>query len=247
MKNGRGCGKGLAALFVCVFFNAAASGGIKYVDAIDLDISEFYFYSHTTQQFVLSTSLGGSEVPIDAGNIHIAGGGWDYSFVGKIIVTASDLSWKNSSGVRAQAVFTNRSSAGPATMTIIATEMTDLTSGTVLFNSSSHPGGVVLLTAEMNDGDNMWLISETGNYTDAFVGDTQYAITGGDLKNGSLLRMLDFRAVWALGQCGPANISMFNQNLYSLLPSLEIIPFGIPEPLSFVLLAGGGLLTLKRK
>ncbi|MEJ5259610.1 MAG: hypothetical protein WHS88_05410 [Anaerohalosphaeraceae bacterium] len=247
MTNGRGVGKGWAVLYLFIAFVAAASGGLKYVDAIDLDLGEFYFYNHSTQQFVLFTSLGGSEVPIDVGNIHIAGGGWDYSFVGKIIVTASDLFWKNTSGAKAQAIFTNGSSLGPATMTIIATELTDMTSGTVLFNSSSHPGGVVLLTAQMNDSDNMWLVSETGNYTDAFVGDTQYAITGGELKNGSLLRMLDFRAVWALGQCGPANISVFNQNLYSLLPSLELIPFGIPEPMSLGLLAVGALLTLKRK
>lgn len=246
MTMGRGCTKALATFFVFILLGSVALGGLKYVEAIDLDISEFYFYNNTTKQFVLSNSSGGSEVPIDVGNIAILGGGWDYTFVGKIVVTASDLTLDMSSNGTAMGIFSNGSSAGTATMTIIATTLTDKTSGIDIISPTTHPGGVVLLTASMNSEDDEWYVWETGKYTDAFVGDTHYEITGGELKDGSWLRMSDFRAVWALGACGPANITAFNKNLYSSLPSLEIIP-DVPEPATVLLLAAGGLAVLRRK
>lgn len=229
-----------------ILISSGAMGGLKFVDAIDLDIGEFSFFNNTTKQFVLSTALGGSEVPIDVGNISILGGGWDYTFVGKIVVTASDLVMDLSSSGTAMAIFSNGSGSGTATMTIIATTLTDKTTGIDVFNPTTHPGGVVLLTATMDPEDDEWYVWETGRYTDAFIGDTHYAITGGELKNGSLLRMSDFRAVWALGDCGPTNITAFNKDLYSSLPSLEMIP-DVPEPMTLLLLASGGLLAVRRK
>ncbi len=241
----RGSIKVFWGLFVFAFC-AVSFGGLKYVDAIDLNIREFYFYNNTTRQFVLSTPLGDSEVPIDAGHISVLGGGYDYLFVGKIVVTASDLVLDISSGGTAAAIYANGSSVGTATMTIIATTLTDLTTGLDIFNPTTHPDGVVLLTALMNSEDDEWYVWETGRYTDAFVGDTHYQITGGELKEGSLLRMSDFRAVWALGACGPENISSFNRDLYSSLPSLEIIP-DVPEPMTMLLVAAGGLLAMRRR
>ncbi|HOQ05964.1 MAG TPA: PEP-CTERM sorting domain-containing protein [Anaerohalosphaeraceae bacterium] len=245
MTMGRGYSKIVASFLAFLLLAGVSSGGFKYVDAIDLDISEFSFYNNTAKQFVLSTLLGGSEVPIDVGNISVFGGGWDYTFVGRMVVTASDLAADLSSGGRAMAVFSNGSSAGPATMTIIATTLTDKISGIDIISPTTHPGGVVLLTARMNSEDDEWYVWETGKYTDAFIGDTHYEITGGELKDGSLLRLSDFRATWALGQCGPANITGFNQNLNSYLPSLEIMP-DVPEPAT-ILLFGAGVFAFKRR
>lgn len=231
--------KGLFISLLCI--SSIATAGLKYVDSVDLDVGECYFFDNAAQQFELSTITGGSEVTVDIGSLHIDGGGWDYSFVGKIIVTASDLYWKNSSGQVADAWFTNSS----ATMTVIATTLTDNLTSTEIFNPTTNPEGVVLLTALMNDADGYWEVKETGDYTNHFYGDTHYAITGGELTTGSLLRMSDFRAVWDFESCSPANISRFNQDIYSGTPSLELMP-DVPEPATFLLLAAGGLLCRKR-
>lgn len=240
MKMERVLKTAVVALFFIVY--TSAFGGLQYVDSVDLDVGECYFFDNAAQQFVLSTITGGSEVTIDVGNIHIAGGGWDYSFTGKMVVTPSDLYYKNTSGQKAQAIFTNSS----ATLSIIAATLTDETTSTEIFNSTTNPEGVVLLTAAMNDSDGYWLVSETGDYEDHFYGDTHYAITGGELMNGSLLRMLDFRAIWDFDACAPENISRFNQDIYSGTPSLEMIPDGIPEPATLGLIALGGLLCRRK-
>jgi len=230
----------VGGLLFCITPIAFAS--LKYVDSVDLDLGECYFFDNAAQQFVLTTPTGSSEVPVDIGSLHIAGGGWDYSFVGKIMITPSNLFWKNSSGNVAEAWFTNSS----ATMTIIASTLVDNLTSEELFNPTTNPGGVVLLTALMNDSDGYWQVKESGSYTDHLFGDTHYAITGGELYNGSLLRMLDFRAIWDLDSCSPANISRFNQNLYSGTPSLELLPDAIPEPATLLLFAAGGLLFRKK-
>ena len=236
-------------LFISLFFiSSIVSAGLKYVDSVDLDVGECYFFDNETQTFALSNITGGSEVTIDIGSLHIAGGGWDYSFVGKIIVTASDLYWKNSSGQIADAWFTDSS----ATMTVIATTLTDNLTSTEIFNPTTNPGGVVLLTALMNDADGYWEVKETAveNPTygdDHFIGNTHYAMTGGELQTGSLLRMLDFRAIWDFDSCSPSNISRFNQDIYSGTPSLEMIPDGIPEPATLLLVALGSLLCGRKK
>lgn len=238
----------LNGLIISLFIlSSVACAGLKYVDSIDLDVGECYFFDNAAQQFELSTITGGSEVAIDVGNIHIAGGGWDYSFEGSIVVTASDLFYKNSTGQTAEAWFTNGSSMGTATVTIVATTLTDKLTNTQIFNPTTNPGGVVLLTALMNDADGYWQVKEYGDYEDWFYGNTHYAIDSGELVNGSLLRMLDFRAVWDLGSCSPYNISRFNQDIYSGTPSLELIPDGIPEPATLLLLALGGALCRRKK
>lgn len=238
----------LNGLFISLFLmSSLASAGLKYIDSVDLDVGECYFFDNAAQQFVLSTTTGESEVPIDIGSLHIAGGGWDYSFTGSLVVTASDLYWKNPSGQRAEAWFENGSSMGTATVTVIATTLTDKLSGTEIFNPTTNPGGVILLTALMNDADGYWQVKETGDYEDEFFGDTHYAIDSGELVSGSLLRMLDFRARWDLGVCSPFDISGFNQDIYSGQPSLQLIPDGIPEPASLLLLALGGCLCGRKR
>jgi hypothetical protein len=237
--------KGFFISLLCI--SSIASAGLKYVDSVDLDIGECYFFNNAAQQFALSTPTGGSVVAVDAGSLHISGGGWDYSFSGSIVVTPSSLFFKNSSGQKAQAIFTNTSPAGTATMSIVATTLIDLTTSTVIFDPTTNPGGVVMLTATMNDSDSRWLVSESGDYTDHFFGDTHYAITGGDLMTGSLLRMLDFRAVWDFDACSPYNISRFNQDIYSGTPSVELIPDAVPEPATLLLIAAGGLLCGRKK
>jgi hypothetical protein len=142
----------------------------------------------------------------------------------------------------AYAYFTNSA----ATMTIVASTLTDKQTAEQIVNPTTNPEGVVLLTAVMDDEDGFWLVSETGDYENHFYGYTHYAITGGELKDGSLLRMLDFRAVWDFDACSPTNISRFDQNLYSGMPSLELIP-EIPEPATVLLLALGGLLYRRGK
>lgn len=229
-----------AILLACITF--ASPAALKYVDSVDLDVGECYFYNNAIQQFVLTTPSGSSEVPVDIGSLHIAGGGWDYSFVGKILVTGSDLVWKNSTGQVAEAWFANSS----ATLTVIATTLINNLTSEEIFNPTTNPGGVVLLTALMNDADGYWQVKETGSYTNHLFGDTHYAITGGELYDGSLFRMLDFRAIWDFGLCLPSNITGFNQDLYSGAPSLELIPDAVPEPATLVLIAAGGLLCRKK-
>ncbi len=229
-------------VLVCMSIVTLPSFALLYVDSVDLDVGECYFFDNASQQFGLSNTTGGSEVTVDIGSFHVAGGGWDYSFTGTIVVTESDLIYKNPSGAQAQAIFTNSS----ATMTIIATTLTENATSTEIINPTTNPGGVVLLTAAMNDDDNMWLVTETGAYEDHFLGDTHYEITGGELVNGSLLRMLDFRAVWDFNTCSPYNISGFNQDIYSGTPSLEMIPDGIPEPATLLLLGLGGFFIRKK-
>ena len=225
-----------------LIISSITSAGLKYVDAVDLDLGECYFFDNAAQQFQLFTTAGSSEVTIDIGSLHIAGGGWDYSFAGKIIITPSDLYYKNSSGQRASAYFTN----SDATLTIVASTLTDKQTAEEIVNPTTNPEGVVLLTAVMNDEEGVWLVSETGDYDNHFYGYTHYAITGGELKDGSLLRMLDFRAVWDFDACLPANISRFDRDLYSGMPSLEMIA-EIPEPATILLLAVGGLLYRRGK
>mgnify|MGYP001382784607 CR=1 FL=1 len=239
MKNKKVVQKSRVILFI---ISSVASAGLKYVDAVDLDLGECYFFDNAAQQFRLYTAAGSSEVAVDIGSLHIAGGGWDYSFTGRMIITPSDLYYKNSSGQMAHAYFTNSA----ATMTIVASTLTDKQTAEQIVNPTTNPEGVVLLTAVMDDEDGFWLVSETGDYDNHFYGYTHYAITGGELKDGSLLRMLDFRAVWDFDDCLPTNISRFDQNLYSGMPSLELIP-EIPEPATVLLLALGGLLYRRGK
>jgi len=237
------CKKAVQKTWIILFIlSSAASAGLKYVDTVDLDLGECYFFDNAAQQFRLFTAAGSSEVTVDVGSLHVAGGGWDYSFTGKIIITPSDLYYKNSSGQRASAFFTN----SDATMTIVASTLTDKQTAEQIVNPTTNPEGVVLLTAVMNDEDGFWLVSETGDYDNHFYGYTHYAITGGELKDGSLLRMLDFRAVWDFDACSPANISRFDRDLYSGMPSLEMIA-EIPEPATVLLLAVGGLLYRRGK
>ncbi len=225
-----------------LIISSITSAGLKYVDAVDLDLGECYFFDNSAQQFRLYTAAGSSEVAVDIGSLHIAGGGWDYSFTGRMIITPSDLYYKNSSGQMAYAYFTNSA----ATMTIVASTLTDKQTAEQIVNPTTNPEGVVLLTAVMDDEDGFWLVSETGDYDNHFYGYTHYAITGGELKDGSLLRMLDFRAVWDFDDCLPTNISRFDQNLYSGMPSSELIA-EIPEPATVLLLALGGLLYRRGK
>ncbi|HQJ68674.1 MAG TPA: PEP-CTERM sorting domain-containing protein [Anaerohalosphaeraceae bacterium] len=233
------CKKAVQKTWIILFiFSSAAFAGLKYVDVVDLDLGGCYFFDNAAQQFRLFTAAGGSEVTIDIGSLHIAGGGWDYSFTGKIIVTPSDLYYKNSSGQRAHAFFTN----SDATLTIVASTLTDKQTAEEIVNPTTNPEGVVLLTAVMNDEDGFWMVSETGNYDNHFYGYTHYAITGGELKEGSLLRMLDFRAVWDFDACLPTNISRFDQDLYSGMPSLELIA-EIPEPATMLMLGLSSMLV----
>ena len=233
------CKKAVQKTWIILFIlSSAAFAGLKYVDVVDLDLGGCYFFDNAAQQFRLFTAAGGSEVTIDIGNLHIAGGGWDYSFTGKIIVTPSDLYAKNSSGQKAHAFFTN----SDATLTIVASTLTDKQTAEEIVNPTTNPEGVVLLTAVMNDEEGVWLVSETGDYDNHFYGSTHYAITGGELKDGSLLRMLDFRAVWDFDACLPASISRFDQDLYSGMPSLELIA-EIPEPATMLMLGLGSMLV----
>ncbi|HOT73725.1 MAG TPA: PEP-CTERM sorting domain-containing protein [Anaerohalosphaeraceae bacterium] len=233
------CKKAVQKTWIILFiFSSAAFAGLKYVDVVDLDLGGCYFFDNAAQQFRLFTAAGGSEVTIDIGSLHIAGGGWDYSFAGKIIITPSDLYYKNSSGQRASAYFTN----SDATLTIVASTLTDKQTAEEIVNPTTNPEGVVLLTAVMNDEDGFWMVSETGNYDNHFYGYTHYAITGGELKEGSLLRMLDFRAVWDFDACLPTNISRFDQDLYSGMPSLELIA-EIPEPATMLMLGLSSMLV----
>jgi hypothetical protein len=87
MKNKKVVQKSLVILFI---ISSAASAGLKYVDAVDLDLGECYFFDNSAQQFRLYTAAGSSEVTVDIGSLHIADGGWDYSFTGRIIITPSD-------------------------------------------------------------------------------------------------------------------------------------------------------------
>mgnify|MGYP007112927838 CR=1 FL=1 len=130
-----------------LIISSITSAGLKYVDAVDLDLGECYFFDNAAQQFQLFTTAGSSEVTVDVGSLHIAGGGWDYSFAGKIIITPSDLYYKNSSGQRASAYFTN----SDATLTIVASTLTDKQTAEEIVNPTTNPEGVVLLTAVMND------------------------------------------------------------------------------------------------
>ncbi|HQG06721.1 MAG TPA: PEP-CTERM sorting domain-containing protein [Anaerohalosphaeraceae bacterium] len=233
------CKKAVQKTWIILFiFSSAAFAGLKYVDVVDLDLGGCYFFDNAAQQFRLFTAAGGSEVTIDIGSLHIAGGGWDYSFAGKIIITPSDLYYKNSSGQRASAYFTN----SDATLTIVASTLTDKQTAEEIVNPTTNPEGVVLLTAVMNDEEGVWLVSETGDYDNHFYGYTHYAITGGELKDGSLLRMLDFRAVWDFDACLPTNISRFDQDLYSGMPSLELIA-EIPEPATMLMLGLSSMLV----
>jgi hypothetical protein len=222
---------------------------LLYVDSVDLDLGECYFFDNDTtpKQFVLSTIMGESEVPVDVGSLHIYGGGWDYTFEGKIVVTPSDLFYDASSGGKADGWFTNGSTAGTAMMSIVATTLTEKSTSTEIINPTTDPDGVVLLTALMNDDDGYWNLWETGTYEDSFIGDTQYAIQTGELVDGSLLRMLDFRARWDLGECSPENITAFNKDLYSGVPSLQLIPHDVPEPATMLLLGLGGLILRRKK
>jgi len=222
-----------------LIISSITSAGLKYVDAVDLDLGECYFFDNAAQQFRLFTAAGGSEVTIDIGSLHVSGGGWDYSFTVKIIITPSDLYIENSSGQKASAYFTNSG----ATLTVVASTLTNKQTAEQIVNPTTNPEGVVLLTAVMNDEDGFWLVSETGDYDNHFYGYTHYAITGGELKDGSLLRMLDFRAVWDFDACSPANISRFDRDLYSGMPSLEMIA-EIPEPATMLMLGLGSMLVL---
>lgn len=230
-------------LIVCMSSVSLAS--LKYVDSLKLDIAESKFFDHTSNQFVLETPIGDTVVAVEIGDIHVFGGGWDYTFEGTITISSNSMAYTNPSGLRAQAAFWDDS----ATVTVTATSMTDKTTGTEIVNETTNPGGLVLLTAVMDNPDTYWWLLETSDHSNDYNGNTHYQITGGDLHNGSLLRMFDSAASWAFPGCSPDPINNFNinQDVYCSTPVLEFIPDSVPEPATLLLLAAGGLLARKRK
>ena len=93
---------------------------------------------------------------------------------------------------------------------------------------------------------NNWYLIEASNDPDKFVSfDLAYRVTGGELMDGDVLKMLDFEATWSFPLTTPEN-SEFAGDMRSENPSM-LISAVVPEPATLMLMLAGGFLIRKKK
>ena len=232
-------------VLLCVSAFVSPSLAALYIDHMSLDVGESYFYDYIdggTSQFVLSTTIGGSAVTLDQGDINIFGSALDheYGFTGTITVTASDQVTSGVQGTQPYAIF---SSVG--TLTLYATELWEKSSGDTIFADTVllEAQIVALPTAAV---PNSWYLMEVANDPDKYNSfDLAYQVTGGAVYDGDIFKLLDFGAAWTLPSTKPEN-SSFDADLHLENPKMDIFA-EVPEPATLMLLGLGGLLLRRKK
>lgn len=226
---------------LCMSVLVSPSFSALYVDAISLDVGDCFYYDNANSRFVLKTPTGGSEIAVELGDIHVFGGGYDYDFTGTISVTPSNETGSGDLGGRPYATF-----GTGATMTITLDQIREKATDTLL----DFDAGDILLVAEIvalpgADVADNWYLIEAANDPDKFVSvDLAYRMTGGELVDGDVLKMLDFEATWSFPLTIPEN-SAFDADMRSKDPSL-LISAVVPEPATLILLLAGGWFIRKK-
>ena len=205
---------------------------LLYIDAMSLDVSDCFYYDNDTSSFVLSTPIGGSEITIDKGDIHIYGGGYDYDFVGTISVTPSATT---GTGVYLGDPYADFTTG--ATMTVTATELKVKSTGVVVLED------VVLWEAAISS--DWWYLTGTSTPNKNISVLLTYDVTGGAFFNGPDFRLPDFSGVWSFPDTTPTG-SAFDSDLRCSNPSL-LINAAVPEPATLMLLLAGGCMMAGKK
>jgi hypothetical protein len=211
------------------------------IAAIQMDIESATWYS--SNEFQLENLFNETVMLIDTGDIRAAGSvEYEYAFEGSVEITPSDELWPlgEPQGSVLTGVFSDSGSAGASTITVTATRVwaIDAPEVDILTN-------VVLITAQMANPENYWFVNESSTGVNNYQGTTSYQITGGELFNGSVMRLDDFAGYYSFP--GSTPVTNFGPDMSSSAPAIDLIDSdAVPEPATLLLLGLGGLLMRKK-